>query len=351
MKRLEPGVEAALLGGLEHRLAGAHAVAFGDERRQSRIARRQFGGHRMAGRDRAERRAVERVGPGGEDFKRAIAALQREENARAFGSPDPIFLHHAHALGPALERPQPVEELVGKLGDLQEPLREQALFHERARAPPAAVDHLLVREHAGLNGVPIDPGFLAISEALRQEIEEHLLLVTVILRMAGRDLAPPVIGKPHPNQLLAHHRDVLQRPGRGVDLARDRRILGGQAKRVPSHRMQYVVPLSALEARDDVAHRVVADMADMERAGRIGKHLQHVIFRPARIGLDVKHAAVAPYRLPLLLGLLRVVTRHGAKATRCLGLSVGRADYFATVDMRSSRARARIAFSMSVPVV
>ena len=154
-----------------------------------------------------------------------------------------------------------VEQLVGEAGDAQEPLRQKPLLDQRARAPAAAVDHLLVGEHGVLDRVPIDPGFAAIGQVRREEVEKHLLLVPVIFRMAGRDLAAPIIGEAHALQLAAHHRDVVVGPARGMVAARHRRVLGGQPERVPAHRMQNVEALRALVARDHVAHRVVAHMA------------------------------------------------------------------------------------------
>ncbi len=148
----------------------------------------------MVGRDRAERCAEERVGPRGEHFEPVAAPLEREEHARALGAADPVLLHEPHALGPALERLKAVEQIVGKARDAQEPLRQKPLLDERARAPAAPVDHLLVGEHGVLDRVPVDPGFAAVGEVRREEIEKHLLFVAVVLGMAGRDLAPPVIG-------------------------------------------------------------------------------------------------------------------------------------------------------------
>ena len=238
---------------------------------------------------------------------RSSLSGDREEDARAFRAADPVLLHQPHPLGPAVEAVERVEQLVGKGGDAQEPLRQQALLDERARAPAAPVDHLLVGEHGVLDRVPIDPGFLAIGEPGREEVEEHLLLVAVIVRVAGRDLARPVVAEPHAFELRAHRRDVLVGPDRGMDLLGDRRVLGRQAERVPAHRMQHVEPLRPAIARDQVAHRVVAHMADMELAGRVGKHLEDVVFWPAGLGLDLEEPPLAPAALPFRFGFSEIV--------------------------------------------
>ena len=161
-------------------------------------------------------------------------------------------------------------------------MRQQPLFDQRAGAPAAPVDDLLVGQHGMIDRVPVDPALAAIGQPRREEIEKHLLFVAVIFRMAGRDLARPVIGEPHALQLAAHRRDVLVRPYRRMDVAGDRGVLGRQAERIPAHRVQHAVALRAAIARDEVAHRVVAHVPDMQFAGRVRKHLEDVVFRARR---------------------------------------------------------------------
>jgi hypothetical protein len=71
-------------------------------------------------------------------------------------------------------------------------LRELALLDLGARAPAASVDHLLVGEHRVVDRVPVHFRRFALDPARLPEIEEQLLLVAVIGRVAGRDLARPV---------------------------------------------------------------------------------------------------------------------------------------------------------------
>ena len=75
------------------------------------------------------------------------------------------------------------------VGDLEEPLRQLALLDQRAGAPAAAVDHLLVGEHGLVDRVPVHLRLLALDQPGLEEVEEHLLLVLVVGRVAGRDLA------------------------------------------------------------------------------------------------------------------------------------------------------------------
>ena len=156
----------------------------------------------MVRRQRQERGAEQRVRPRREDLDRARPARRSAKKTRA-PSERPIQFScisrtRSGQRSSVVER---VEQLFGERGDAQEPLRQEPLFDDRAGAPAAPVDHLLVGQDGVLDRVPVDPGFLAIGEPGREEVEKHLLLVPVIFRMAGRDLARPVIGEPHALQL------------------------------------------------------------------------------------------------------------------------------------------------------
>ena len=118
----------------------------------SRIFRRRRGGERMIRRQRHEFRAEQRVRPRGEDFELALAVrrgrrIEREADQQAFRAADPVLLHQPHFFRPAVERVERVEQVAAKFGDREEPLRQLALLDQRAGAPAAAVDHLLVGQH------------------------------------------------------------------------------------------------------------------------------------------------------------------------------------------------------------
>ena len=91
------GVVTLLLRRLDRRLAGAEPAAFGDELGRCRVALGAAEGERVFRRDRDERHAVKRVRPGRED-------RDREPDPCALRAADPVFLHGAHAFGPAVER-------------------------------------------------------------------------------------------------------------------------------------------------------------------------------------------------------------------------------------------------------
>ena len=310
MDRLQPGVEAQLFRRLDRRFAGADAVALGDEAGQIGVPRRQTHRQRVIGRNRDEAGAEQRVRPGREDLDLVAVVLQVEREAQAGRLADPLVLHGPDLVRPAVELGQRVQQLVGIVGDLQDPLVQLPLFDRGAGTPAAPVDHLLVGEHGVFDRVPVDPAFLAVGQTGLQEIQEDLLFVPVVFRRAGRDLARPVIGQTQRLQLGAHGRDVLISPVGGMDLVGDGGVFRRQAEGVPAHGMQHVEAARPLVAGDHVADRVVAGVADMEASRRVREHLQHVVFGTAGVLGRDEATALVPDRLPLSFGFLGIVPRH-----------------------------------------
>ena len=245
---------------------------------------------------------------------RRSCRIECEAHQQALGAADPVLLHQPDFFRPAVERVERVEQILGKRRDLEKPLRQLALLDQRAGAPAAAVDHLLVGQHRLIDRIPVHLRLAPLDQAGAQEVEEHLLLVPVIGRIAGRDLAAPVERQPHRLQLRLHRRDVLVGPFLGMDLALDCRVLGRHAEGVPAHRMQHGKPHRPLHPRHHIAHGVIAHVAHMDAPRRIGEHLQHVVFwlvrrsalARSRIGRG-EDAALFPGFLPAGLGLGGVV--------------------------------------------
>ena len=269
----------------------------------------------MLRRQRQERHAEQRVGARGVDLdalEGSLGPIEREGQPRALAAADPVRLHQPHALGPAIQRVQRRQQFLGIVGDLEEPLAELLLLDQRAGAPAAAVDHLLVGQHGAVDRVPVDPALLALDQAGAQEIQKQLLLVAVIFRIAGGELALPVERQAHALQLGAHGGDVVPCPLRRMDAALARRVLRRQAERVPAHRMQHGEPARPLVARHHVAQRIVAHMAHVDVPAGVREHLQHVVFRLVvrrHVG-DAETAALRPGALPARFGLAEVIARH-----------------------------------------
>ena len=184
----ETGVEAQLFLGFDIGSCSAAGLAFGDEGRQCWVGLTTLARQRVIGGDGGETGAEQRVGPGGENVE-ATAALYRKGEAQPGGAADPVFLHQFDLVRPLIERLEPVDQIVGEIGDLQEPLVQLAAFDQRARSPAAAVDHLLVGQHGHVDRIPVHRRFLAINKTSGQHVEEQRLFLAVIIRLASGQLA------------------------------------------------------------------------------------------------------------------------------------------------------------------
>ena len=270
----------------------------------------------MIGRDCIEIRAEQGVLPGRVyltlrmAFRRG-AGRQLPAQHQPLGAADPVGLHEPDLLGPAGEIIKRSQQFVRIIGNAQEPLRQLPLLDQRAGAPPASVDDLLVGENGLVHRVPIDLRRLARHEAVLEKIEEHVLLVAVVDRITGREFAAPVERKPHGFELAAHGCDVGVGPGGGMGLLFHRRIFGRHAKGVPAHRVKHGVAFCPAVARHHVAHRIIAHMAHVDAPRWIGKHLEDIIFRAGIVGSGLEHLPLGPDGLPAGFDFAEIVTARG----------------------------------------
>ncbi len=315
MDGLQARVPADLLGLVDVGLGRAAGTAFGDEVSDGRVGLRQGLGDGMVRRDAHEGRAIQRVRAGGVDFQ--TVRRSRRRFARPFpghlqtlGPTDPVLLHQPDLLGPAVQGLQTVDQVVGIVGDAQEPLVQLALFDHRARTPAAPVDHLLIGQDGVVDRVPVDHPVLAIDQAAPIQLQEPGLLLAVIFRVAGGELARPVQRQAQQFQLVAHLGDIVVGPALGVDAAFHGRVLGRHAEGVPAHRVQNIIALGALGPRHHIAHHIVAGVAHVDVARRIGEHLEHIVFRPAGV-LRHEGGGLGPAGLLAGFGGLGFVTGHG----------------------------------------
>mmetsp|Transcript_14221 Transcript_14221/g.38965 ORF Transcript_14221/g.38965 Transcript_14221/m.38965 type:complete len:879 (+) Transcript_14221:447-3083(+) len=283
-------------------LGRAAGLAFLNEGGHLGLALRGDRGQRMLRRHRAEGHAHDGVGAGREHPQLVAAAFDavRERKAHALALADPVLLHQPHALGPAGEVVRVLgvghrrQQFLGVLRDLQVVARDLALLDQRARAPAAAVDDLLIGQHGLVHRVPVDDLGAALGNAGLQHLQEQPLVPLVVARLAGRNLAAPVNGQAHGLHLALHVGDVGIGPLRGRHLALHRGVLGRQAEGVPAHRHQDVVALHAQLAGQHVVDRVVAHMAHVQLARGIGQHGAGVEMRLAGVLGDAVGIALGP---------------------------------------------------------
>ena len=312
MNNLQTCVETLFLGRFQHSGRSAHPPAFVTEFFEIAVFLCERPDDGMIDRQPQERGAEDRIRTGREnlDVRRcgnAWIGRHRETHPQPFGSPDPVSLHQADFLGPLIERIEPLQQVFRKGRDLEEPLREVALFDQRPGPPTPTVDDLLVREYGLVDRIPIHARGLAIDQARLQEIQKNPLLVLVIARVAGRDFTRPIERQAHRLELATHRVDVRISPGRRVRTALHGGIFRRHAEGVPAHGVKDVVAASAHVTGDHVAHRVVADVPHVDAPRWVGKHLEHVIFRACVVVAGLEDLTFVPDTLPVRLGFAGVV--------------------------------------------
>ena len=165
----------------------------------------------------------------------------------AFAAAYPVALHGEDLLGPVDEAAE-VQELVGVLGNSEEPLLEGATGDESVASFAGAVDHLLVGEDGVAGGAPYYGGFASVDQAMFVKLEEEPLVPAVVFRQAGDYFALPIVDGTHGAELSAHVFDVTDGPGMGVDAVADGGVFGGKAEGVEAHGVEDVEALHSAEA-------------------------------------------------------------------------------------------------------
>ncbi len=298
---------ALLLHGLDLGLGDAALAAFLDEGGQPGIGLRRLPSQRVLGGDGHVGHSHDRVRARGVDAQLLLGALDAELHVDALGAADPVALHGAHLLRPAIEPVDGVEQLLGIVGGAHEPLLDLALLDQRAGAPPPAVDHLLVGQHRLVHRVPVDRRRGAIGQPLLHQPGEQPLLPSVVVRVAGSQLPVPVVAEAQLLELVLHVRHVgLGPPGRRYPML-DGRVLGRQPEGVPPHGLEHVLAQHPLVAGDHVPDGVVTHMPHVQTPGGVGKHGQAVKLLPRRVFHRLEGLVLFPIGLGRCLDLARVI--------------------------------------------
>ena len=170
--------------------------------------------------------------------------------------------------------------------------------------PAAAIDDLLICQHGRALGAPVHKGLLAIGEAALVHAEEEPLIPAIVFRFACCDFAIPIKRETQSLKALLHVRNILQGPLARLPARLQCRILGGQSKRIPAHRVQDIVAAHAHETSQCVADRVITGMPHVQLATWIGEHLEHVILLAGILRRLVQIGRLLPAGVPLLFDFL-----------------------------------------------
>ncbi len=96
-------------------------------------------------------------------------------------------------------------------------------------------------------------------------------------------------------------------------------LLGGQAEGIPAHGMQDIEAAHALVAREDIGGGVALGMADVQAgAGRIGEHVEDVVFRLVGDIGRAEGLVFFPVALPARFDDLGVIGRHEREPLRII---------------------------------
>src|SRR4030095_11297340 len=110
------------------------------------------------------------------DARAAVLLRQRKLHSRSVRPADPVPLHRQNLLGPLGQVLDPLEQLIGVLGDAEEPLLELTRGYRRAATPALAVHHLLVREHGLTARTPVDRRAPAVRQIALEHLQEQPLI-------------------------------------------------------------------------------------------------------------------------------------------------------------------------------
>ncbi len=300
--RVGAGEDAGLFLNGGHPLDLGLAARLGDVSVDLRALRfrSNFGDERMLRRKHHERDAEDSVGARREkpDFLACVAG-DGEGEFGALAAADPVSLHQLDRLGP-IDAVEIGEQAVGVVGDLDVPLLEIFLGDGIVSVPPtASVDDLLVGENRLAFVAPPLRAVRAVGESALQEHQEEPLGPLVVLGRRRIDLARPIVSASGDRQLALEVGGVARDGFSGMRALEDGFVLGGEAERVPSHRVQHVESGHPLVTADDVARDVIVQMADAEAgARRIGEHLEDVEFRAAGVLAREVEVGAGPFGLP-----------------------------------------------------
>ncbi len=181
-----------------------------------------------------------------------------------------------------------VEQLLGVVGDLEEPLLEVALLDQVARPLAGAVgQHLLVGQHGLAAGAPVDGGALAVGQARLEQPQEDPLGPADVVGVVALDLAAPVVDAPRRtiDDDSCSMRSSVN--GRGCSPVLMAAFSAGRPKQSNPIGRQHRVAVHGAVADDQVAEGVVAHVAHVGRPRRVGVHAQHVVVRARVVVVDL----------------------------------------------------------------
>ena len=240
----------------------------------------------------------------------SVAALDHEVDVGALGAPDPVALRGDDAVRPGrLQLVQPVEQLLGVVGDLEVPLGQLLLGHLRTTPLAHARDDLLVGQHGLVLGAPVDGAVLAVGQTTLVELQEQPLRPAVVVLVGGVEGARPVEGRGVSLARLDRLGDVGAGVVVGVRVVADRGVLGRQPEGVEPHRVEHLEAALPPVAGHHVVQGEDLGVTHVQVTAGVGEHRERVALLALARVVSAEGLQLLPHRLPLLLGGRDVVRR------------------------------------------
>ena len=272
----------------------------------------------MLGSQHHECHAERRVRPGGVHAHRVVAARDAQAELGALRAADPVALHRLDPLGP-IQFVKGIEQLVRVSRDPEEPLLEVALDDQISASFAGAIrKDLLVGEDRVATRAPVDGSVLAVGQTGFEEPQEDQLVPAHVQGIVAVDLPAPVVAGSEALQAGLELLDAGLGEGAGVATALDGGVLRRQAEAVESDGAEHRVALHGPLPHQQVSEGVVADVALVGGAARVGVHAEDVVRRAGVVVVDLVRAFLSPAPLPFGLHGLGVVRLcHSRTGYRC----------------------------------
>ena len=248
-----------------------------------------------------------RVRASSEYFNDIVAFLHRKTQNCPFAAANPVFLHDAHFIRPALQFVQIFQQAVRIFCNFEEPLLQRFFLYYTVATLAFSFYHLFIGQHCLTSRTPVHRSAFFVGQTLFVELQEKPLRPFIIFGQTGRYFPVPVIAQAHGVQLAIHIGNIFFGPLGRRRLVFDSRIFSRQAKGIPTNGMQYIIPMHGLKPCNDITDRIVAHMPHVQVSRRIRKHFQTIVFWFAFVFCHFIYFFFSPFFLPFAFDTGKII--------------------------------------------
>ena len=254
------------------------------------------------------RHTKQRVRTSGINTQFLLFVLQGKIHLGTMGAANPVFLGNLHPLN-VIQTVQIINQLVCVLRNFQHPLTLHLANYRAATALAHTIDNLLVGKTTFTGSTPVNRHLRLVGKSCFEQFQENPLGPLVIIRIRRVDFSLPVKGITKGLQLCFETCHIILRYFFGMYFIFNGVILCRQSKRIPSHRIQYVVALHPALPCHNIKSRVGTRMSYVKSlSGWIRKFYQSIVLRLAVIIRCLKCFFLFPDFLPFLFNFFWIIT-------------------------------------------